>query len=77
MKNITIIWLGLLCISGPKQKFYECRASVPAKLQSYWIIKAKKELLRAQPNPIVQGLQNTLHFIPSNGIKKIFPHIAD
>jgi len=71
MKNITIICLGLLCISGPKQSF------VPEHLHLYWIKKAKKELLRAKPNPVIQGLQNTLHFIPANGVKYLFSNMAD
>jgi hypothetical protein len=42
-------------------------------LQQYWLKKTRKELLRTEQNPLLQAIDNSLHFVTKNGIKQLLP----
>ncbi len=75
MKHTPLICMCLLMICGPMQRPGE--ADMPPRLQHYWFKKTRKEILRAKQPTILQALNNSLHFVSSDGLKQLLPVLTN
>lgn len=76
MKNLYIISLSLALLCGGLKLNYEPNHnSLTNGLQTYWLKKTKKEVLRDSTgnNLVYTAISNSLHFICSGLSLKTFP----